>query len=135
MIGLDTNILVRYLVPDDPDQHERAVRFLARRLSPETPGFINRIVLCELVWVLKAVYRYPKALIVTNLSALFSAPALVLEGGDEAREALHLYCQHGADFSDCLVGLVNDHAGCRATRTFDTDAARLPHFRLLQEDE
>jgi predicted nucleic-acid-binding protein len=134
MIGLDTNILVRYLVPDDPAQHQRAVSFITRRLSPEHPGFINHIVLCELVWVLQSGYRYRKELIITNLSALFGTPAFLIEGEDLVIEALHLYRAHGADFSDCLLGLVNHKAGCVTTRTFDMDAARMQHFRMLKED-
>lgn len=79
MIGLDTNILVRLLVADDPDQTARAQRFVAARCTRETPGFINCIVLAELIWVLARVYDYSRATIADVVESLLSGDDRVVE--------------------------------------------------------
>jgi predicted nucleic-acid-binding protein len=132
MIGLDTNILIRHLTQDDPAQSRKATQFIKQHLTRETPGFINRVVLCELVWVLESAYHYPKASIVTALEHVFRTSQFHIEDLQDAWRALRLYQNGLADFADCLLGVINRRLGCERTMTFDHDAARLDPFELLK---
>ncbi len=131
MIGLDTNVLVRLMVADEPHQSARVARFLAERCTPEQPGYVSAIVLCELVWVLGRVYKYQRAAVVAALDALLRNPALIVEGAADAAAALMAFRSGSADFADCLMGLRNAKAGCKTTVTLDRAAARLPQFTHL----
>ena len=131
MIGLDTNILVRLLVADDPDQTARAQRFVAARRTRETPGFINCIVLAELIWVLARVYDYSRATIAGVVENLLSGDDRVVEHHDEVRAALEDYRSRRADFIDALILRINGARGCEAMATFDDRAARLNGFVLV----
>lgn len=128
MIGLDTNILLRLLVADDPAQATRAAAAIRRRCSPQSPGFVNHIVLCELVWVLEARYGYARADIAAAVEALCNAADLRVDVAPAVEEALRRYRAGRAGFADCLLGLVNRAAGCATTLTFDKAAAALPEF-------
>ena len=124
MIGVDTNILVRYLVEDDAEQAATAARFFEVRCSPERPAFVNRVVMAELVWVLESVFGFPQALIAGNLDVLLRTPSILVEDADEVARALELY-RGGADFADALIGASNVRQGCTTTATFDRKARRL----------
>lgn len=131
MIGVDTNVLVRFLTQDDPEQALLASRFLENHCSRHNPGLINRIVLCELVWVLETAYDYPRTTVADVLERLFRTAQLVLEEPENTWSALRAYREGKADFADCLLGLINRSAGCEITVTLDRKAARLPYFTLL----
>jgi predicted nucleic-acid-binding protein len=131
MIGLDTNVLVRHLVGDDAAQTARARALLAARCTADDPGFVNRIVLCELVWVLARAYGFGRTLIAEALERLLNAAELQFEERDTAVEALGLYRDGKADFADCFVGLLNRAAGCERTMTFDRDAGDLAEFEAV----
>ena len=79
MIGLDTNVLVRHLVQDDPAQSHAATQVITKRCTRDEPGFINRIVLCELVWVLESAYGYSKDTIVVVLDKILRTSQLKIE--------------------------------------------------------
>jgi predicted nucleic-acid-binding protein len=128
MIGLDTNILLRYLVKDDLAQWEKATRFIASRCSIENPGFIDRIALCEMVWVLTRGHGYGRADIVRIVSQLLASQELLLEDEDLVRSALQAYRASSIDFSDSLMAKVNLAHGCDATATFDRKAAKIEGF-------
>ena len=128
MIGLDTNVLVRLLVGDDPDQTEQARRFVRRRCTPASPGFINCVVLAELVWVLSASYRYSRTQIAAAIETLLSGPDRVVEALDEVQAALDDYKSGRADLIDSLIVRINRAHGCTATATFDRRAAKLDGF-------
>lgn len=128
MIGLDTNILLRYLVKDDPTQWEKATRFIASHCSTENPGFIDRIALCEMVWVLTRGHGYSRADIVRIVSQLLASQELLLEDEDLVVSALQAYRALNVGFSDSLMAKVNLAHGCRATATFDRKAAKLDGF-------
>ena len=131
MIGLDTNVLVRHLVGDDPVQTPKARALLAARCTVDDPGYVNRIVLCELVWVLARGYRYDQRTIAGALGQLLNAAELQIEDREAAVDALAAYRGGQADFADCLMGLLNRAAGCERTMTFDRDAASLPEFAAV----
>lgn len=131
MTGLDTNVLVRYLVQDDPGQSRKASQVISRECTRGTPGFINRIVLCELVWVLESAYGYSKETIAGVLEKVLRTSQFQVEDVQSAWTAFRLYRKGKADFADCLLGTVNRHQGCDRTVTFDQQAGRLEGFVLL----
>jgi predicted nucleic-acid-binding protein len=131
MIGLDTNVLVRYLIQDDPEQADRATRLIEGQCTAKTPGRITQIVLCELVWVLIRAYGYSKMQVIAVLDQLLVTAEFEVEQEALSRRALDAYRDGKADFSDYIVALNNQAAGCETTFTFDTRlgthaAARAP---------
>ena len=127
MIGLDTNVLVRYLVRDDAAQAARAERELER----DERFLIDGIVLCELVWVLESAYGRPRAVIVAALEQIVRTGAFTIEHADHVRSAVAVYKTTSADFADALVGRIDEAAGCEHTVTFDRGLKRLSQFRVL----
>lgn len=129
MIGLDTNVLVRYLTGDDEQQWQRA----ADLIQQNQPCFIANIVLCELVWVLKgANYRFQKEEIVKALEAMLHSAAFEFENRSTVDQALQGYKQGKADFSDYLIGAVSRQAGCTETASFDGKLKGEKGFRSLE---
>lgn len=122
MIGLDTNVLVRFFAQDDPDQSRRADKFL-QSLTPEAPGFVSVIVLAELVWVLCRRYGVKKVQLIQCLNQLLDSPELILEGQTAVTQALQRFASAKADFVDCLIERCGHLAGCRDTVTFDVNAS------------
>jgi predicted nucleic-acid-binding protein len=131
VIGLDTNVLVRYLVQDDLRQAEKATRIIERECSVESPGWIDQIVLCELVWVLESAYGYSRTLIAEVLQKILSSAELRIESPDQVRGAVRAFAAGTADFADFLIGIRNREQGCAATVTFDKKAARFAAHRLI----
>jgi len=129
--GLDTNVLIRYLVKDDPDQARDAVTFMRTHCTPHSPCRINRIVLCELVWLLDFAYGYPRRAIAEVLGKILRTGEFLIEDADEAWNSLLLYRERGADYADSLLAETNLAQGCDATATFDRKAGRLDGFELL----
>ncbi len=127
-VGLDTNVLVRYLTNDDPRQSKIAAAAIRARCTSENPGFINLIVLCEMVWVLERAYGYRRSLIADTINTLCQTPQLSVEQADVVIRAVQIYRQGRADMADCLIGLLNAAQGCSATMTFDKAAATFPEF-------
>lgn len=130
MIGLDTKILVRFLVQDDPDQSAKA-RSLLDRCSVKEPGFISREVLIELVWVLERAYGHSAPSISAALIGLLEAEELVLEESDDVATAAVAYGSGVADFADHMIAAAADRAGCSTLYTFDRKAARHNSVTLL----
>ena len=130
MIGIDTNVLVRYVVQDDARQAAVANQFIETTLSDDEPGWIASVVLCEFVWVLEAAYGYTRNAIVATLQRLFEVDRFRVEVPSLAWRALDDY-RGGADFSDALIALCNEQEGCAYTATFDRDATKLKAMRLL----
>lgn len=131
MIGLDTNVLVRFLVQDDPGQSRKATQVITKQCTRDDPGFINRVVLCELVWVLESAYGYSKDTIVPVLEKLLRTSQLMIEDVQAAWTAFRMYQKGKADFADCLLGATNRIGGCEWTVTFDQPASKLEGFKLL----
>ena len=122
MIGLDTNVVVRYLTHDDPAQTAAAVRAMDS-LSPDSPGFLSLIVMTELVWVLEVSYRFKKGEIVEVLEALLRSKELIVERAEIVWQALRKFRSTKADFADCLIERLGHAAECGHTITFDRRAA------------
>jgi predicted nucleic-acid-binding protein len=130
MKGLDSNVVLRLLVADDPEQAERATAYIAGHCTPESPGWINRVVLCELVWVLDRGYGYDRKQIADAIEGLVSASQIRVEDPNAVWAGLRALRQ-GQDFADTVIGQTNRDAGCEVTATFDRRAARLPDFELV----
>ncbi len=130
MIGLDTNVLVRYIVQDDPRQAAAAAR-LIEGCTARSPGFVSVPVLVELVWVLTTAYRHGKALVVAVIRQILRTAELTVEDRDTVLAALREFESGAADFADCLIAHRNHALGCTRTYTFDRRAARGNHFAVV----
>ena len=128
MIGLDTNILVRYIVQDDPRQAASASRVIAAGAREGETFFIAHIVLCELVWVLEDVYGYGRQAIAPVLEAILATRQFAFEGKDLLWQALADYREGKADFADYLIGRIGLTAGCEKIFTFDRALVATPPF-------
>ena len=131
MIGLDTNVLIRLVVADDPTQAARAKQFVEHRCTPDSPCFINSVVLAEFVWVLTRVYQYRRSDIVAAIEGLLTGEDRIVEYHDEVRAGLEDYRSGRLDLIDALISQVNRAHGCEATATFDRKAARFDEFILV----
>lgn len=131
MIGLDTNVLVRYLVQDDAAQARAAASAIEGAASRGEGLFLPAVTLCELVWVLESAYQRPRAVIAAALEQIARTGDFTLEHADHVRAAVTAYKTTSADFADALVGRINEAAGCEHTVTFDRGLRRLPQFRVL----
>jgi predicted nucleic-acid-binding protein len=130
MIAIDTNVLVRYLVQDEPEQARKAARFIANECSSDAPGLINRIVLCELVWVLESAYKYRRSQVAVALDKILRTRQFEIEDHEDAWSSFREY-QAGSDFADAFIAGVNRRLGCARTVTFDRKAARVLGFVIL----
>jgi predicted nucleic-acid-binding protein len=128
MLGVDTNVLVRFLVRDDETQFEKARRLIKREVAAAGGVFVNQLVLLETEWVLRSRYGLPKNLIIEAISGLLDASDVRFEDEPVIEEALFIWKDTAADFADCLIGAKNRRLGCRATATFDAKASKLPGF-------
>lgn len=127
MLGLDTNVLVRFLVQDDQPQFERAQKLIGR--ESRTGGvLISLLVLLETEWVLRSRYSLAKAEIIAAFSGLLGSVELNFEDEHSIEEALFTWKDSSANFADCLIGARHRALGCRATASFDARAAKLPGF-------
>ncbi|MDD4912864.1 MAG: type II toxin-antitoxin system VapC family toxin [Sideroxydans sp.] len=128
MLGIDTNVLVRYLVQDDEAQFEKARRLIKREVVAGRKVFVNQLVLMETEWVLRSRYVIPKVQIIEAISGLLDSAEIHFEDEPTIEEALFIWKDSGADFADCLIGAKNRRLGCRATATFDVKASKLSGF-------
>lgn len=129
MIGLDTNVLVRYAVQDDAEQSARATQ-LMESLDEDNKGFISVVALVELHWVLRRTYKVSRETAAGTVRKLLDARELALQEPDAVRRAL-TRTRNDVDFPDALISEFDDAAGCDYTVTFDRRAARLPGMRLV----
>jgi predicted nucleic-acid-binding protein len=130
VIGIDTNVLVRYLAQDDAKQASLATRFI-EGLSSDAPGFIATVCLVELVWVMQSCYRASKPEIIGILNLILRTRQFVVENAETVSKATTLFSSTKADFSDCLIEQSANRAGCSHTVTFDRGAAKIGRMQLL----
>ncbi len=131
MAGLDTNVLVRWLVADDDVQVARVQALLESGRSTGRSFFVPTTVLLELEWVLRSRYRLDKPAILSALNALLETQEFDIQAEAALERALHLYRQGRADFADCLHAGLCGAAGQAPLLTFDAQAARLPQVELI----
>ena len=131
MLGIDTNVLVRFLVRDDEGQFERARRLIKREVGSEEDVFVSLLVLVETEWVLRSRYSLQKSEVMEAISGLLDAAEVQFEDEPAVEEALFIWKDSAADFADCLIGAHHRRLGCRAAATFDAKAVKLPTFVSL----
>ncbi len=131
MIGLDTNVLIRYLTKDDASQYSRVKRLIDNAVAEHERLLINCTVLCELTWVLETVFEYPRLAIADVLERILDTAQFEVERAEEARRALVDFRSTKAGFADALIGRVNRALGATRTATFDRDLKPLDTFTVL----
>lgn len=130
MIGLDTNILVRYLTQDDPIQSPKATEIIERRLTETKPGFVSVVAMVEIVWVLDRAYGFSAQDIADAIEHMLQVEVLVVEKEQEVFEAMVALKQGRGSFADAMISKLGASSGCVHTVTFDKKAVRLPGFKL-----
>ena len=128
MLGVATNVLVRYLIRDDQLQYEKARRLIDREASRGEPVMVSLLVLLEMERVLRSRYELPKSDVVTVFSALLDTADLAFEDEPSVENAIYSWKNSTADFADCLIDARNRRLGCRAIATFDGRALKLAGF-------
>lgn len=124
MIGIGTNVLVRYIAQDDAAQSARATKFVEKECDASTPGFIGLVVLVEVVWVSESCYGATRREVAEIVRRLLGVKQLVVQDAEIAWKALRLFESSKADFADCLIERTAHTAGCERVVTFDKHAAR-----------
>jgi predicted nucleic-acid-binding protein len=128
MLGVDTNVLVRYLARDDQPQYERARRLINREVAKGEPVLVSLLVLLETEWVLRSRYEMAKSDILATFSALLDTYDLTFEDEPSVENAIYSWRDSTAEFADCLIEARNRRLGCRATATFDGRAMKVAGF-------
>ncbi len=131
MIGIDTNVFIRFALNDDPRQHKAALALLAAA-DVDSPIFVHPLVWVEAEWLLRTRYKLTRTEIADRLSITLRADRIVMPDSDACEAALNDYRANKADLVECLLAQFNHVASCEATYTFDKDAARLENMRLLK---
>jgi predicted nucleic-acid-binding protein len=131
MIGLDTNVLVRYLAQDDPVQSPLANALIERRLSEREPGFVSVVAMAEIVWVLERAYGLANSAIAGAVERILQTDVLVVENAQEVFTAMTMLKEGRGSFADALIAALGAKAGCAHTLTFDRKALRLAGFEAL----
>ena len=132
MRGLDTNVLVRYLVRDDKRQAALSSSYIGRAIAGGESCFINHIVLCEIVWVFESAYGFTKKEIIDVLEKMLATRQFEIERKDIVRQAVSDYGQGRGDFADYLIGRINHAEGCETTATFDRSLRDAAGFEVLE---
>lgn len=131
MIGLDTNVLVRYIMQDDPKQSLKAST-LIESLDSDNPGFITLISIVELYWVLTSCYDLRGQQVKQVLEVLLRTKQIIVDRADQVLRALRVFEDGKADFADCLIERIASAAGCTQTVTFDIDASKHAGMTLIR---
>jgi predicted nucleic-acid-binding protein len=131
MIGLDTNVLVRYITSDDHRQTAMAAR-LIEGLSEASPGYITLVTLVELYWVLESAYQFTRSQLVEVFQIIIATENFKIDRVSVVASAVRQYSESKADFSDCLIERLSTAAGCQNTMTFDKAAAKTAGMLLIR---
>jgi predicted nucleic-acid-binding protein len=132
MIGVDTNVLLRFALQDDAKQSRAALAFLEDVVRAEEPAMISPVALVEFVWTLMRRYRFVKDDVIELLDALAESGRVVYSDDALISSCVDQWRHGEADLPDYLIAALNLQAGARTTLTFDKRAALEPGFTLLQ---
>jgi predicted nucleic-acid-binding protein len=130
MIGLDTNVLVRYLSQDHPAQSAKATEIIEHQLTAENPGFVSIVAMVETTWVLSRAYRLSSGEVAAVIERLLQADTIVVENEQQVFTAMIALKEGKGSFADAVIVALGSRAGCSFTLTFDQKALRLQGFRL-----
>lgn len=131
MVGIDTNVLVRFIVRDDRQQAEAARAAIGRAMAANEPLAVSLLTILETEWVLRSRYRFDKEVVVRTFKMLLEAGDVLIEGEETLEQALYLFEDSSADFADCLMVARYQRMGCATMLTFDENAAKLAGCELL----
>ncbi len=132
MIGIDTNVLIRFLLKDDAKQSARALRFMRDEISAAAPGYVSLVTLLETVWVLDSLYGFTPSQQLDVVNDLLSVDSLEIADRSAVTQAAVAARAQRADFQGCLVAALGAQAGCNHTVTFDARAAKRGGMTLLR---
>lgn len=130
MIGLDSNILIRYVTQDDPIQSAKATEIIEQRLTEENPGFVSVVAMVETVWVLDRAYGLSTQEIATAVERMLQTAVLVVEDEQEIFTAMIALKEGKGSFADAVIAALGSRAGCSCTLTFGRKALRLSGFEF-----
>ncbi len=129
MIGLDTNVLLRIFIDDDPLQAAAARRFI---LNAAPSGlFVSDLVLAETVWTLGRRFKASRASIIEVLQRILERSEFILENRQDIRDAVRIFARTRVDFGDCLISVRNRRHGATRTVSFDEDAVEASVFDAI----
>jgi predicted nucleic-acid-binding protein len=131
VIGIDTNVLIRYLVQDESFQARKATALIERRLSEANPGFLSTVVMAEAAWVLERSYGLGNEQIANIFERILQSAVFVVERDEEVSLATSMLKEGAGSFPDALIGALATSAGCSKTLTFDRRALRIPGFAAV----
>ena len=131
MIGLDTNVLVRYIMQDDPRQSPKATA-IVESLEGVGSGYITLVAMVELVWVLTASFELTRAQVSQALDGIIRTKQFKIENADQVIRALRVFKLGKSDFADCLIERSANSAGCLKTMTFDVKASKHAGMTLIE---
>ncbi len=133
MVGIDTNVLVRFVVQDDKKQAAIASELIEHYCSAENPGLVGLIVLCEFVWVMSSAYEYSQEQVSSALKQILLTECFEVEQHGLAWSAMLDYSNGIGDYADCLIARTNELNGAETTFTFDRRVSRNKRFTLLSK--
>ncbi len=128
MIGIDTHVLVRFLLRDEETQFQKANKLIQREVKGGQGVLVSQLVLLETEWVLRSRYDFSKGQILEVIASLLDTVGIHTEDRQSVEEAIHHWKEASVDFADCLIAARNRRFGCSATATFDASADKLPGF-------
>ena len=131
MLGLDTNVILRLLLGDDPAQKKRASRAIERAKTEGLPVMLALAVVLELEWVLRSSARMDKAQVLGIFRLLLESYDVQIENEKVLEQAIHTYQHATVDFAECLFLAQYQQMGCQTMLTFDTKAARIDGVSLV----
>ena len=134
MISLDTNVLIRYLVRDNADEADEALRLLDT-LTSDNSGLICREAAIEMVWVLDRTYRLPRDHIASIVQELARSEEIIVEDHEDVIIAADGYRRGLADFADLMILAAARRSGASLVFTFDRRFSRLDGVRLVESSQ
>jgi predicted nucleic-acid-binding protein len=130
--GIDSSVLLRYILEDDPLCSKVATHFIDEHCTAKDPAYVNVVVLVEVIWSLRRQRGYRKETVVAVIRDMLESQSLVIEKEEIIAEALRKYEADSAGFSDCLIACLNDHAQAKPTFSFDKDAIKRGIFAPIK---
>ena len=131
MIGLDTNVVLRLLLTDDPAQKIRANKFIQQAKRLDTRVIITLAVVLEMEWVLRSSAKMNKAEVLNIFNLLLESYDIEIDNEKVLEQALHIYENAASDFAECLFLAQYQRLGCSTMVTFDAKAARMAGVELV----
>jgi predicted nucleic-acid-binding protein len=131
MIGVDTNILLRLWLNDDPAQNKRIDSLLAAHGGMPGSLLVTDVVLVEAVWTLRSAFEQDKNAQSLAVRSLLEETAFAFEDREAVAAALGFFDAGSCGFADCLVVAKHARQGCDFTATFDRGMRKLPGVKVL----